>query len=84
MTTQQGGASTLFAEVLSEITETSRIGGDITEQLMRQLAGRGLTLQQLSDRRVMNRSIYTLKKHARRFEIVFPDYLPRKMRKAAE
>lgn len=84
MTTQQGGASTLFAEVLSEIAETSRIGGDIPEQLMRQLAGRGLTLQQLSDRRVMNRSIYTLKKHARRFEIAFPDYLPRKMRKAAE
>gem|GEM_PF-4668342 len=48
---------------------------------MRRLAEKGLTLAQISDRRMLNRSIGTLEAHCRAFGIRFPDYTPRNMRK---
>lgn len=51
-----------------------------TEALMRRLAEKGLTLEQLADRRVMARSLTTLQKYARQFGMTFPDYVPMKLR----
>lgn len=52
-----------------------------TETLLRSLMKNGLTLEQCGDAKVMGRSMYTLKKYARRFRLAFPDYVPRKLRR---
>lgn len=69
-------------EVLGEVANGPRLGGfaAVTEALMRRFAEKGFTLEQLSDRRMMNRSVRTLQEHAREFELAFPDYVPMKLR----
>lgn len=52
----------------------------LTEALLRRLHEKGLTLEQCADRRIMNRAPATLKAYARRFDLAFPDYVPRKRR----
>ena len=72
----------LFGSTLTDIANGPRVGsfGALTEALMRRFAEKGLTLAQLADRRMMNRSLRTLQQHAREFEISFPDYVPMKLR----
>lgn len=53
----------------------------VTEVIMRDAAEKGHTLEQLSDPRIMDRSIRTLKRRARQFGLSFPDYTPRALRK---
>lgn len=73
----------LFGSVLSDIANGPKITGhaDLTGALMRRLAEKGLSLEQLTDNRVMKRSRATLEARAREFGIAFPDYVPMEMRK---
>lgn len=76
MTDQQ---FSMFGEALGEIASGPCVSSyqDLTERLMRRMAEKGWTLAQLSEKKAMNRSLSTLKKNARKFEITFPDYTPR-------
>lgn len=77
------GTQDLFGATLNEIADGPRISGQhaaLTEALMRRLAEKGATLEHLASRRMMNRSLRTLKEHARTYEIAFPDYVPMKLR----
>lgn len=73
----------LFGDTLNEIANGPHVGGfgAVTEALMRRLAEKGLTLEHLSSRQMMNRSIRTLEAHAREFALAFPDYVPMELRK---
>lgn len=72
----------LFGSTLNEIANGPRVTGhlELTEALMRRLAEKGLSLEQLSDRRMMKRSLSTLQKYAHQFDLSFPDYVPMKLR----
>lgn len=72
----------LFNTTLVEIAHGPRVGSRraLTLALMKRLAEKGLTIEQLSDKRMMNLAISTLKKYARDFEIAFPDFVPVSMR----
>lgn len=72
----------LFGNALSDIANGPHLGGHagITEMLMRRLHEKGLSLEELCDRRVMKRSLRTLQRYARQFELAFPDYVPAKLR----
>ncbi len=74
----------LFSDALAPALRKQTKRAALTEALLRQLAAQGLTLEQCADKRVMCRSATTLKRHARKFGIVFSDYAPRKMREPAE
>lgn len=65
-----------FDEVEARPSEYVRI----TEALMRDAIAKGWTLEKLSDKKVMNRSIRTLQMRARQFGLSFPDYTPRALR----
>jgi len=41
-------------------------------------SARGLTLKHISDKKIMNRTVAVLKRHARIHGLSFPDYKPRK------
>lgn len=51
-----------------------------TEKLMRWAAEEGWPLSKLTNPKVMNRSLRTLKKRARQFSLSFSDYTPRKLK----
>jgi hypothetical protein len=73
----------LFGTTLNDIANGPHLGGldGVTEALMRRLSEKGLPLEQLCDRRMMDRSRRTLEARAREFGIAFPDYVPLKLRK---
>lgn len=72
----------LFTDTLNDVASGPHVGGfaALTEALMRRFAEKGFTLAQLSDRRMMNRSVRTLQEHARTYDLQFPDYVPRKLK----
>lgn len=76
----------LFGSALSEIANGPRVTeyGGLTEALIRRLHEKGLTIEQCADRRVMNRSVATLERYARKFELAFPDYVPMALRPKKE
>jgi hypothetical protein len=47
---------------------------------MRDAVAKGWTLEKLSDKKIMNRSIRTLQMRARQFGLSFPDYTPRALK----
>jgi len=49
-----------------------------TRALLLALRNQGKTIEQCADRHVMNRSIATIKRWCRRFDIEFQDYKPNK------
>lgn len=51
-----------------------------TESLMRMAVEKGWTLAYLCDAKVMDRSLRTLQKRARQFDLQFSDYVPRKLK----
>jgi hypothetical protein len=72
----------LFADALRDIASGPH-GTDfqkLTEGLMRRMAEKGATLDQLCDRKMLNRSRATLEGHAKKFGIRFPDFIPPNMR----
>lgn len=73
----------LFSGALNEIANGPHVGGfdAITKALMQRLAEKGLTLEHLASRQMMNRSLRTLESHAREYGIAFPDYVPMALRK---
>lgn len=71
----------LFADALRDIAN-GPAGTDfqqLTEGLMRRMAEKGVTLDQLCDRRMLNRSRATLEGHCAKFGIRFPDFVPSTM-----
>lgn len=72
----------MFSDAIKEIADGKRLGSydALTEALMRRLSEKGITLEQLTSRKMMNRSRRTLEGKCREFEIKFPDYVPVKMR----
>lgn len=73
----------LFSAAVNEMANGPRITSyqDLTESLMRRLAEQGMTLEEASGPKIMNRSLRTLKQHCRDFSIAFSDYTPRAMKK---
>lgn len=73
----------LFSTALNEIAEGPRVTSHValTEALMRRMAEKGATLDDLTDRKMMKRSRATLERYAKRFQIAFPDFTPSNMRK---
>lgn len=73
----------LFADSLREIAAGPHVGSfdAVTEALMRRLSEKGLTLEHLASRQMMNRSVRTLEAHAREYGLAFPDYVPAALRK---
>ena len=47
-------------------------------------SSRGITLKHLSEPKILNKSVSTLKKYCRDFQIKFPDYVPLTMRPEKE
>lgn len=75
----------LFGAVLSDIANgPSGARDNLTEALLRRLHEKGLTLAQCADKRIMKRSVGTLQKYARQFDLAFPDYIPQKLRPKKE
>jgi hypothetical protein len=76
----------MFTDTLNAIADgpmvTSYMG--LTEALMRRFSEKGLTLETLSGRKMMNRSVKTLQRHAREFKLIFPDYTPRSLKPKKE
>jgi len=74
----------MFASAVNDLANGPKISSvhDLTESLLRRLSEKGLTLEKCSDRKMMNRSLRTLKQHCRDYEISFSDYTPRAMKKA--
>lgn len=72
----------MFASAVNEFANGPRVGSfqDLTEGLLRRLSEKGLTLAQCADRRMLNRSMSTLKGHCTKFGIRFPDFTPPNMR----
>ena len=79
------GQNDLFIDSIQKVGNGGLIGGyrDLTDALMLEFCRRGMTLEFLSGKRVMNRSIKTLRGHARRLGLEFPDYVPRALRQKA-
>lgn len=50
------------------------------KELLRLYCERGYTLKRLSDPKITNLTVATLKKHARTHGLSFPDYKPRKIK----
>lgn len=71
----------LFGDALREIANGPRSTSfqDLTEGLMRRLAEKGVTLEQLCDRKMLNRARSTLEARATKFGIRFPDFVPTNM-----
>lgn len=76
----------LFNTALREIANGPKTTGfqQLTESLMRRMAEKGATLEQLTDRKMLNRSRSTLEAHAVTFGIRFPDFTPANMRSHIE
>lgn len=76
----------LFGSALSEIADGPAVGSHaaLTKALMQRMAEKGATLEHLTDRRMMKRSIGTLQKKAREFGLSFPDYVPMALRRKVE
>jgi len=51
---------------------------DVTRELLIRAQQKGMTLEQCASPLYMHRRVKTLRKWARRFDMVFPDYTPRK------
>lgn len=49
--------------------------------ILKVYAGRGFTLGHLSEPKILNRTLPTLRKYCRLCGVQFTDYLPRKLRK---
>ena len=56
----------------------------VTRVTMTHAQTNGMTLEQLSDWRVMGLSVRTLQRYARLFKLRFPDYVPYELRTEAE
>lgn len=78
-----GQALDLFAGAVNEIANGPKVTNfqGLTESLLRRLSEKGLTLEQCTDRRMLNRPAATLKGHCTRFGIRFPDFTPANMRR---
>jgi hypothetical protein len=74
----------LFNTALTDIANGPHQRPRLAEDLLKRLHSNGLTLEQCADRRVMNRSVSTLKKYARDLALAFPDYVPLAMRPPKE
>jgi hypothetical protein len=74
--------TSLLGEVLTDIASGPSVSGhvELTKALMTRFAEKGLTLAQIADRRMMNRSQATLERYARQFGLQFPDYIPQALR----
>lgn len=72
----------LFKEAVDDIANGPRLTSyqELTEGLMRRMAEKGATLEQLTGRKFLNRKRSTLEAHCRTFGIAFPDYIPVSMR----
>lgn len=72
----------LFAGAVNEIANGPKTTSfqDLTEGLLRRLSEKGLTLDQCTDRRMLNRSASTLKGHCTKYGIRLPDFTPSNMR----
>lgn len=73
----------LFDKALSVIGASASLTNhtQVTKSLLIFAATNGMTLQQCTDKRFMNRKLRTLKRYVRRFNLSFPDYTPRKFKK---
>lgn len=72
----------MFAEAVRDVADGPQLSSfmNMTGALLRRLSEKGLTLEQCTDRKMLNRSRRTLEAHCRQFEIAFPDYTPVSMR----
>lgn len=72
----------LFRDAVNEVANGPKVTSYnvLTASLMRRMAEKGATLEQLTGRKFLNRSRRTLEAHCRKFEIAFPDYTPVSMR----
>ena len=72
----------MFKDAVDDIANGPRVTSyqELTEGLMRRMAEKGATLEQLTGRKFLNRSRRTLEAHCRKFGIAFPDYTPASMR----
>lgn len=70
----------LFRDTLTEIASGPHQRPRLVEDLLRRLNEKGLTLEQCADAKIMDRSVRTLKRYAREFDLTFPDYTPRKLK----
>lgn len=72
----------LFRDTLSELANGPRVTDyqNLTESLMRRMAEKGATLEQLAGHKFLNRSRRTLEGHCSKFGIRFPDFIPANMR----
>lgn len=73
----------LFGDALKEIADGPKMTGhaSLTGALMKRMAEKGATLEQLADQRMMDRKRGTLEGYARRFGVSFPDYVPMGLRR---
>lgn len=74
----------LFNTALTDIANGPHNRPRLAEDLLTRLHGNGLTLEQCADKRVMNRSLDTLKGYARKLKLSFPDYVPMELRPKKE
>lgn len=74
----------MFFGTIQDLADGPRLGGHAatTEALMRRFSEKRFPLKALTDPKMMNRSLTTLKAHASKYKLAFPDYVPVKMRKA--
>jgi len=72
----------MFAEAMKDVADGPHLSSfmNMTGALLRRLSEKGLTLEQCTERKMLNRSRRTLEAHCRQFEISFPDYTPVSMR----
>ena len=72
----------MFTEAVNDLANGPHMSSfmTMTGALLRRLSEKGLTLEQCTDRKMLNRSRRTLEAHCRQFEIAFPDYTPVSMR----
>lgn len=75
----------MFAGTIQDLADGPRLGGyaEVTEALMRRFAEKRFTLATLAGPKMMNRSLATLKGHAREYKLRFPDYVPDDLKKTA-
>lgn len=79
----------LFKEMLQQFADDTGVHSTehakVTERLLRWAAAKGITLEQCSRPKFMDRSLRTLKQHVRRIgDISFTDYTPRKLKPKKE
>lgn len=76
-----------FPSIMQIMADSPKLNNHdkITEALLRHGASIGMTLEQCSSPKYMNRAVVTLKRHVRRIgNLTFPDYTPRKLKAKKE